>query len=59
VIDFEEVPTSLVINWDHTAMKIACAIKPVDDGKERVEITGKEDKCQITAILLVLCQENF
>ena len=22
VIDFEEVPPSLVINWDHTAMKI-------------------------------------
>jgi len=22
VVDFEEVPPSLVINWDHTAMKI-------------------------------------
>ena len=52
VIELEEIPKDLVINWDHTGIHYV----PVGswtmakEGSKRVEITGIEDKRQITAV---------
>ena len=53
IIEMEEIPYKLVINWDQTAIHYV----PVGswtmekEGTQRVEIVGKDDKCQITAVL--------
>ena len=46
VIDMEEVPPSLVINWDHTAMKITPSSQWMMEkrGTKCVEIAGIDDK---------------
>ena len=45
VIDMEEVPPSLVINWDHTAMKIVPSSQWTMEkkGTKRVEIAAIDD----------------
>lgn len=53
IIEMEEIPYELVINWDQTAIHYV----PVGswtmekEGAQRVEIVGKDDKHQITAVL--------
>ena len=53
IIEMEEIPYELVINWDQTAIHYV----PVGswtiekEGAQRVEIVGKDDKRQITAVL--------
>ena len=52
VVELDEIPPELVINWDQTATYYV----PVGswtmemDGAKRVEIAGKDDKRQITAV---------
>ena len=52
IVDVEEVPPSLIINWDHTALKYV----PVDswtmakEGSKKVPIAGVDDKHQLTAV---------
>ena len=52
VIMMDEVPAELVINWDQTGLNYV----PVSqwtmeqEGAKRVEIDGKDDKRQITAV---------
>ena len=61
VIDMEEVPPSLVINWDHIAMKIVPSSQWTMEkrGTKRVEIAGIDDKRQITAIFACTMSGNF
>ena len=53
IIELEEIPGDLVINWDHTGIHYV----PVGswtmakEGSKRVEIAGVEDKRQLTAVL--------
>jgi len=55
LIEMEEIPDSLVLNWDQTGIHYV----PVSnwtmakEGSKRVEIVGAEDKRQITAVLCV------
>ena len=55
IVQFAEIPDSLVIDWDHTRMNYV----PVsswtmdEEGKKRVEISGLNDKQQITMVLAV------
>lgn len=48
----DEVPSAMVINWDHTAINYV----PVSswtmekEGSKKVEIVAKDDKRQITAV---------
>ena len=48
----EEIPSDLIINWDHTGIHYV----PVsnwtlaEEGSKRVEIAGADDKRQITAV---------
>ena len=57
----DEIPADLVINFDQTG--INCM--PVSswtmekEGSKRVEIIGKDDKCQITAVLAGTVNGNF
>ena len=50
----EDVPQSLVINWDYTATKIIPSSQWTMEkkGMKRVEIAAVDDKRQITAIYL-------
>lgn len=55
IVEFEEIPDRLVINWDHTGINYV----PVStwtmekEGCKRVEIIGLNDKRQITMVLAV------
>ena len=61
IIEFEEIPESLIINWDHTGIHYI----PVSSwtmekqGSKRVEISGLDDKRQITAVLGVIMSGYF
>ena len=52
IVELEEIPPELIINWDHTGIHYV----PVGNwtqakkGSTRVEVAGSEDKRQITAV---------
>ena len=52
VVEMENVPGELIINWDQTAMKVcpSCNWTMERRGTKRVEITSIDDKRQITAV---------
>ena len=53
VVSFDEIPPPLIINWDQTGIHYI----PVSswtmekEGTKRIELAGKEDKRQLTAVL--------
>ena len=53
IIEMEEIPPEMVLNWDHTGINYV----PVSswtmekEGSKRVEIAGFNDKRQLTAVL--------
>lgn len=53
IVELEEIPPELIINWDHTGIHYV----PVgnwtqaEKGSKRVDVAGVEDKRQITAVL--------
>ena len=53
VISMDKIPPSLVINWDQMAIQYVpiSSWTMEQEGVKRVEITGKDDKWQIAAIL--------
>ena len=61
VIEMEDVPPSMVINWDHTAMKIVPSTNWTMEkkGTKRVEIAGIDDKWQITAVFACAMSGKF
>ena len=61
VIEMEDVPPSLVLNWDHTAMKIVPSSNWTMEkkGTKRVEIAAIDDKRQITALFACTMSGNF
>ena len=52
VIVMDEVPAELVINWDQTGLNYVPVSQwtMAQEGAKRVEVDGKDDKCQITVI---------
>jgi len=52
IIEMEEVPPAMVLNWDHTAVNYvpASSWTMEREGTKRVEIVAKDDKRQITAV---------
>ena len=53
VVDLEEIPPDLIMNYDQTGIKyIPTSSWTLEkEGSKRVEIVGKDDKRQITAVL--------
>ena len=62
IIELEEVPDDLIINWDHTGINYVPTSNwtMVEEGSNRVEIVGLGDKRQITIVLSrsLKCFEN-
>ena len=61
IVEMEEIPKDLIINWDHTGIKYV----PVGnwtmakEGSKRVEIVGMDDKRQITAVFGCTMEGEF
>ena len=61
IIEFEEIPKELVINWDHTGINYV----PVSnwtmevEGSKRVAVTGVDDKRQITVVLSITMSGHY
>ena len=61
IIEMEDIPDSLVINWDHTGIHYV----PVGtwimekDGSKRVAISGTDDKRQITAVFSITMADHY
>ena len=53
VVDLEEIPPDLIMNYDQTGIKYVPTSSWTleKEGSKKVEIVGKDDKRQITAIL--------
>ena len=61
IMEMEEIPKELVINWDHTGIHYV----PVSnwtvakEGSKRIEIFGSDDKRQITAVFAATMSGDF
>ena len=60
-MEFEEIPSELVLNWDHTALSYVPASKWTMEkkGATRIEIGGFSNKRQITALFAASLNGNF
>ncbi len=58
VIEMEEIPRQLVINWDHTGIHYV-PWTMTKEGSKRVEIAGMNDKRQITAVFANTTSGDF
>ena len=61
IVQLEEVPLSLVINWDHTGLKYVpvSSWTMAKEGSKKVPIAGLDDKWQITAVFGVTMEGHF
>ena len=61
VVEFEEVPPDLVLNWDHTGINIVPGSEWTMElkGSKRVEVAGLGDKRQITAVFCGTLSGHF
>ena len=52
IVEIEDIPPELVINWDHTGLNYVPVSNwtMAEEGSKRVEIAGVEDKQQLTAV---------
>ena len=55
ILEMEEVLPALVVNWDYTSLKYVpvSSWTMAKEGSKRVEISGIDDKRQITAVFAV------
>ena len=61
VVNMEEIPAELILNWDQTGIHLVPASAWTMDqvGSKRVEIMGVNDKHQITAVSVALSPATF
>ena len=61
VMEMEEIPRQLVINWDHTGIQYVpvSSWTMAKEGSKRVEIAGINDKRQITAVFANTMSGDF
>ena len=52
IVEMEEIPNDMIINWDQTAIKYVPMSKwtMVNEGSQRVEVVAANGKRQITAV---------
>ena len=55
IIEFEEIPDDLILNWNHTGVNYipVSSWTMAKEGSKKVEITGINDKRQITVVLTI------
>jgi len=53
VVEMEEIPADLILNWDHTGINIVpgCPWTMEEKGAKRVDCVGLDDKRQITTVI--------
>ena len=61
LVDLEDIPPALIINWDQTAINY---VPPASwtmevEGSKRVDLAGKDDKRQITACFAGTMEGDF
>ncbi len=61
IVGMDEVPPELIINWDQTGLNYVpvSSWTMAEEGSKRVEIDGKDDKRQITAVFACSMAGNF
>ena len=61
VVAMDEVPPKLIINWDQTGLNYVpvSSWTMAEEGTKHVEIDGKDDKRQITAVFVCSMAGNF
>ena len=61
IVKMEEIPDSLIINWDQTSMKIVPAASWTMEkkGTKRIEVAAADDKRQITAVFACSLSGSF
>ena len=61
VVEMEDVPSDLILNWDHTGINIVPSSTRTMEAKEskRVEAVGLNDKRQITAVFCAALSGEF
>ena len=61
IIEMEDIPDSLIINWDHTGIhNVPVGAWTMEkEGSKRMENTGMDDKRQITAILAITMSGHY
>ena len=57
----EEIPPSLILNWDHTGLKYVpvSSWTMAKEASKQVEISRIDDNCQITALFTVSLDGSF
>ena len=57
----EEIPSSLILNWDHTGLKCVpvSSWTMAPQGSKKVSLAGIDDKRQITGVFAVTLDGNF
>ena len=52
VVSLDDIPPALIVNWDQTGINyVPVSSWPTEsEGSKRVELVGKDDKRQITAV---------
>uniref|UniRef100_A0A1X7SFZ8 DDE-1 domain-containing protein n=1 Tax=Amphimedon queenslandica TaxID=400682 RepID=A0A1X7SFZ8_AMPQE len=57
----EDIPSSLIINWDQTAVQVvpSCSWTMEKKGTKRIEVAAIDDKRQITAVFGCTLSGNF
>lgn len=53
VVTLEDIPDQLILNWDHTGVKIVpTSFRMMEEKwKKKVEIMARDDKWQLTAVV--------
>jgi len=61
VVEMEDIPADLILNWDHTGINIVpgCPWTMEEKGAKRVNCVGLDDKCQITTVICVTLSGLF
>ena len=61
IVQMEEIPKALIINWDHTGIHYVpvSSWTMAKEGEKRIEIAGVHDKRQITAVFANTMDGDF
>ena len=61
IVTMEEIPSSMILNWDHTGLKYVpvSSWTMAKQGSKKVSIAGIDDKRQITGVFAITLDGQF